>query len=205
MILRTFCLTKCNCKGFAAKGKSYCRLSSIHSGLILYFWSFCLSFVSIVPMIHSKLGHIIIRNRFALKNTFQSCSRRGSSDRNIQSGVPNDIRQWCHDRKSIHRIVFSNGKSSFHQFAKHFKDWLKSGELVPSPHAASQEAFAKYPVGATITPPARTIECIVAVAVSPALATYSYSEKRDFWEESVFKPGLQDFAQWEHAAIAAGG
>mmetsp|Transcript_28108 Transcript_28108/g.68455 ORF Transcript_28108/g.68455 Transcript_28108/m.68455 type:complete len:93 (-) Transcript_28108:23-301(-) len=86
-------------------------------------------------------------------------------------------------------------------FAKHFKDWLGSGELVPCPyHEASQQAFNKHHVVANLvdTPPAdRTIECIVAVAVSPANAVYSYQQKRAFWEANVFNPGLRDFEEWE--------
>ena len=36
----------------------------------------------------------------------------------------------------------------------------------------------------------RTIVLISALSVSPAAASYSYLEKRDFWDEHVYQPGL---------------
>ena len=36
------------------------------------------------------------------------------------------------------------------------------------------------------------IVLISALSVSPAAATYSYQQKRDFWDEHVYTPGLKD-------------
>ncbi|KAL3935331.1 MAG: hypothetical protein SGBAC_009130 [Bacillariaceae sp.] len=132
---------------------------------------------------------------FALWDIVKECERPGSLDSDITKEVPNDIRGFCQLHPTIKRIVFSNGGTSCSFFKKHFKEWLDSGELVPSPHKSSQDAFKKW----TRTKPKNTkrrqpqIELVVAIAVSPAAARYTYEEKRDFWEEHVYKPGLEDF------------
>lgn len=145
----------------------------------------------------SLIFDIWMKFRFGLWNTFKRCNREGSMNKTISGEVANDIRKWCEDRPSVRRIVFAVGKSSFQLFAKHFEDWLRSGELVPSRHKASQDAFRNYPVDRMAPPPCRTIECVVAVSVSPSFCSVKYPGKRDFWEEHVFQPGLQDFAEWE--------
>lgn len=39
------------------------------------------------------------------------------------------------------------------------------------------------------------IVLISALSVSPAAARYTYKEKRDFWDQHVYAPGLQDFEE----------
>ncbi|CAJ1966506.1 unnamed protein product [Cylindrotheca closterium] len=135
---------------------------------------------------------------FALWDIVKECQRPGSLDSDITQEVPNDIRGFCKLHPNIKRIVFSNGGTACSFFKKHFKEWLDSGELVPSQHKASQDAFKKWTKNMkpkTKRPGGRDkhqIECIVALAVSPAAAKYTYDEKRDFWEEHVYQPGLKD-------------
>jgi hypothetical protein len=101
----------------------------------------------------------------------------------------------------------ANGGTGSRIFAKHFGNWLGSGELVAGADKASQTAFAKKietakkkrakessdiaDVGPGI-PSSQPITLISALSVSPAAARYSYEQKRDFWEEFVYKPGLND-------------
>jgi G:T/U-mismatch repair DNA glycosylase len=130
----------------------------------------------------------------------QSCEREGSLDQNIQAEVPNDIRGFCEQHTSIRRIVLANGGTGSTLFVKHFRDWFeKTGELVAADHVQSQKAFnhaiAKGNKATHLIardPTCRTITLISAVSVSPAAARYSYQEKRDFWEEYVYRPGLAD-------------
>eukprot|EP00980_Cylindrotheca_fusiformis_P001343 scaffold338_cov116-Cylindrotheca_fusiformis.AAC.8 len=128
---------------------------------------------------------------FALWDIVQSCDRPGSLDQDITDDEPNDIREFCGAHPSIRRIVFANGGTGCKFFKKHFKDWLDTGELIPSSNKASQDAFKKWAVKSASN--TNAIECIVALAVSPAAARFSYEEKRDFWEKFVYAPGLKDF------------
>lgn len=136
---------------------------------------------------------------FALWDIIQSCDRPGSLDQDITDDMPNDIRAFCRAHPSIRRIVFANGGTGCKFFKKHFKEWLDTGELSPSSNKASQDALKKWVSKSPTVSTDKTIECVVALAVSPAAAKFSYEEKRDFWEEFVYKPGLNDFtnSNWE--------
>ena len=139
---------------------------------------------------------IFCSNGFAMWDVVKTCKREGSLDQDIQEDVPNDIRGFCKDHPSIRRIVLANGGTGAQFFRKHFKDWFDSGEIVPSKHKASQTAFKKWAsaVKDDSSSPyfSKKIVVISALAVSPAAARYTYEEKRDFWEEEVYKPGLAD-------------
>jgi hypothetical protein len=69
---------------------------------------------------------------------------------------------------------------------------LESGEVVPSSLPATQKAFAKKWTNREATNSSSPITIISALAVSPAAARFTYAEKRDFWDEHVYKPGLAD-------------
>ena len=147
----------------------------------------------IIP--YGKQLETMCMSGFAIWDIVKECKRPGSLDQDITDEIPNDIRGFCQLHPSIKRIVFSNGGTACSFFKKHFKDWLDSGELVPSKHRLSQDAFKKWIESKPPTPKdgKTPIECIVALSVSPAAATYPYQEKRDYWEEYVYKPGLKDF------------
>jgi hypothetical protein len=87
---------------------------------------------------------------------FESCQRKGSLDSDIHNEVPNEIDKFCQEHPTIRRIVLANGGSSCVFFKRHFKGWLDSGQVVPGPNDASQQAFRKW-------------------AVSPATATKTIS------------------------------
>jgi hypothetical protein len=109
---------------------------------------------------------------------------------------------------SLQRIVIANGGTGCSEFIKHFKDWLGSGELQPlRGHEPSEKAFEKVieqerqkrmdsdddgSDGDKVDGDSRgkIITLISALAVSPAAARYTYDEKRDFWDEYVYRPGL---------------
>ena len=46
---------------------------------------------------------------------------------------------------------------------------------------------------ATNNPRPGRIQVISALSVSPTAAKYTYKQKRDFWEEYVYGPGLLDY------------
>ena len=138
------------------------------------------------------------RNGFCLWDIVQSCHRPGSLDQDIVNEVPNDIQSFCREHPSIRRIVLANGASGAKFFGTHFGDWLASGELHPAEHEASQKAFGKVcQKAAGDGGVERKIELVVALAVSPAAARWPYPEKRDFWEQYVYGPGLEDMARSE--------
>ena len=134
---------------------------------------------------------------FALWDVVQSCQRKGSLDADIRDEKANDIRGFCQQHSSIQRIVLANGSTGCKIFKKHFQEWWKSGELVAASDDFSQRnlpktrANKKRKAEATKKP----ITCICAIGVSPAAASYSYREKRDFWEQHVYQPGLKDYRE----------
>jgi hypoxanthine-DNA glycosylase len=138
----------------------------------------------------------MVANGFCMWDVVQSCQRKGSLDQDIQKEVSNDIRGFCQQNGSIRRIVLANGGTGSSMFLKHFRDWFQSGELVAADHEQSQKAFGRAIAKAGTTgqarAPSRTITLVSAVSVSPAAASYSYETKRDFWEEHVYRPGLED-------------
>ena len=148
----------------------------------------------------------------------QSCERKGSLDSDIKKEIPNDIRGFCEKHPSIRRIVLCNGSSSAIFFNRYFKDWWLvdgrgRGELKPGLNKASVTAFSKFErmkkkinksnssgnidngsidgddSGDIDT---KDIEVICGIGVSPAAARYSYAEKRDFYTEYCYGPGLLD-------------
>lgn len=126
-------------------------------------------------------------------------------DADIQLEEANDIRGFCDQHPSIQRIVLANGGTGSSMFNKHFRKWWESGQLVPGHDEFSAKAFDKVYYARTVKKKkkkdnnnnitdtsSRTITCISAISVSPAAARYSYKEKRDFWEQHVYGPGLKD-------------
>jgi G:T/U-mismatch repair DNA glycosylase len=142
---------------------------------------------------------------FALWDVVKSCQRKGSLDADIQLEECNDIRGFCQEHSTIKRIVLANGGTASSFFNKHFKEWWESGQLQPAQDEFSQRAFGKVHArvlkqkvkknAETTDKDAGVITCIAAISVSPAAARYSYKEKRDFWEQHVYRPGLQDYQE----------
>jgi len=135
---------------------------------------------------------------FAMWDIISSCKREGSLDSAIEQEIPNDIEGFCQKHPSIRRIVLANGSTGSKYFVKHFKSWWESGQLCPGDNKESQTAFHRKALAkATNNYENATITCISAVSVSPAAASYSYEQKRDFWEAHVYQPGLQDFQEMQ--------
>lgn len=137
----------------------------------------------------------LCRNGFALWDLVKSCKREGSLDADIHQEEPNKIQEFCQEHPNIRRIVFANGGGACTIFKKHFKEWLDSGQLVPGANDESQRAFKKWTPDSNRTTcdhNSNQIECISALAVSPAAAKYTYEQKRDFWDKYVYSPGLAD-------------
>jgi hypoxanthine-DNA glycosylase len=151
----------------------------------------------------------LCQSGFALWDICQSCERPGSLDKDIVNEHPNPIREFCDSHPTIRRIVLANGGTSAHIFRRHFADWFASGELVVADgDARSQQAFgsalrlsspkkkktAETPSanvsGGAAAGGKREIVLVCAIGVSNAAATYTYEEKRDYWEENVYRPGL---------------
>lgn len=130
-------------------------------------------------------------NGFALWDVVKSCERKGSLDMDIKKEEPNDLRGFCDSHPTIRRIVLANGNTQSTIFNRHFKDWWLSGDLKPADNEHSIKNFKKF-AKATKNFENAKIECVCALAVSPAAATYSYVQKRTFWEKYCYKPGLSD-------------
>ena len=134
---------------------------------------------------------ILTRRGFALWDIVHSCQRPGSLDSNISKDIPNEIPEFCSQHApTLRRIVLANGTSGFKFFQKHFGDWLRSGKLHVLEKGETEESYKQQSVGNN--PNELPIFVISALAVSPAAARYSYAEKRDFWEDYVYQPGLRN-------------
>jgi hypoxanthine-DNA glycosylase len=137
---------------------------------------------------------------YALWDIVQSCTRPGSLDTDISNGVPNDIPAWCQSHPTLRRIVISNGSDAAKRFVQYFSEWLLTGvvvtggsdnnrvDFVARNHPLSQAAFGSI-LSRRIkqdSKPRQTIELVVAISPSPAAASKSYEEKRDFWRTHVY-------------------
>lgn len=144
-------------------------------------------------------------NGFALWDVLQSCNRKGSLDNDIKNEIPNDIRGFCNHHPSIKRIVLCNGSSSAVFFNRYFKDWWLADELKMGENKESIQAFQKFEkmlmkkgdneennCSGMRKSEENKIECICGIGVSPAAAKYTYVEKRDFYKEFCYDPGLED-------------
>jgi G:T/U-mismatch repair DNA glycosylase len=142
----------------------------------------------------------LVRSGFCLWDVIGSCVRPGSLDQDIQHEHPNDIYAFCQEHPTIRRIVLCNGGTGSRLFCKHFAQWFATGQLVAADHAGSQKAFGaaiRRQGGKNMNTRGKegwssgeTITLISAISVSPAAARFSYLEKREFWEEHVYRPGL---------------
>ena len=126
---------------------------------------------------------VLCQHGFALWDIVASCSRKGSLDSAIKSDKPNDIRAFVKQHPTIKTIVFANGKSGLDFFNRHFKKWWETGEIIFKSSSDEIEVIKSDKPNA--------IRCICALSVSPAAATVTYKEKRDFWDEFIYSPGLE--------------
>lgn len=147
----------------------------------------------IIP--YEKQINTLCRHGFALWDIIASCQRKGSLDRAIKNEKPNDIEEFVEQNPTIQTIVFANGKSGLTFFTRHFSSWLKSGKLILH-KAGVTSSRSKASISSlnkdkpTIAEKNNAITCICALSVSAA-ATITYKEKRDFWDEFVYSPGLK--------------
>lgn len=141
---------------------------------------------------YSEQIRLFASKGFALWDVVKECQRKGSLDSAIKGDAPNDIRGFCEQHPSINRIVLANGGTACSKFNKHFMEWWASGELKPGANEESLKVFGKFGKICNNFQSGR-IECISAISVSPAAAKFSYSHKRDFWDEYVYRPGLENY------------
>jgi len=132
---------------------------------------------------------VFAANGFALWDIVQSCQRKGSLDSAIRNETPNDIPGFCQKNPSLKRIVIANGSTGSNFFLKHFKEWCFSGDLKPAENTQSQKVFASIPKEKLENARITFVSC---VSVSPAAAGFTYLQKRNFWEEHVYNPGLNE-------------
>jgi len=142
----------------------------------------------IIP--YSEQVEQLAKHGFALWDVVASCERKGSLDQNIQKEMPNAIQEFCQKHSSIQRIVLVNGTTQSNLFNRHFKSWWESGDLKPGKNPQSIKAFGKLQKISKGNFENARIECICGPSVSPAAASLSYIEKRDFYETFCYKPGL---------------
>ncbi|GKZ01028.1 hypothetical protein MPSEU_001054200 [Mayamaea pseudoterrestris] len=149
---------------------------------------------TIIP--YSEQLERFVAKGFCLWDVVQSCERPGSLDQDIRKEIPNDIQTFVQAHPSIRRIVFANGSTGCKLFVKHFREWLASGELVPLQHEGSINVFGKYCSAGNDNDRVeqqRKVALVCALAVSPAATRWTYEQKRNFWDQYVYGPGLDDF------------
>ena len=135
---------------------------------------------------------------FGLWDIVGSCERADSSgklsslDSDIRNPEVNNIPELVAANPSLRRIVITNGAAAATLFTQKFPDWCNSGDLRANDDTISQKALGKKLKGSDQS----RITVVVAMSPSPAAATRSYTEKRDFWEKHVFKPGKKDHDAW---------
>jgi len=144
---------------------------------------------------YEKQVNILCQHGFALWDIIASCQRKGSLDGAIKNDTPNDIRSFVEQNPTIKRIVLANGKSGLAIFNRHFGEWWESGKIILDNSEATSRSQASVSNSKMVqlveTENASVIKCICAVSVSPAAATITYKEKRDFWDVHVYAPGLE--------------
>lgn len=84
---------------------------------------------------------ILLKNKIALWDVIQSCTRDGSLDSNIQNEIPNDIPELLSQFSNI-RIICLNGNKSYSAFKKYFPQILKQYECHKLP--STSPANARY-------------------------------------------------------------
>lgn len=71
-----------------------------------------------------------------------------------------------------------------------------SNELKPGLNKESIQAFQKFKTmkGRAVNDikDEEKIECVCGIGVSPAAAKYTYLQKREFYKEHCYNPGLED-------------
>jgi len=140
--------------------------------------------------------NILCQHGFALWDIVATCRRKGSLDSAIKCDKPNDIRAFVKQHPTIKTIVFANGKSSLDVFNRHFKGWWSTGEIIL--HKSSCTTIFKSSSNKNIvikSDKPNAIMCICAFSVSPAAATVTYKEKRNFWDKFIYSPGLRYHAE----------
>jgi len=153
----------------------------------------------IIP--YEEQVRVLTSKGFALWDVVQSCERKGSLDVDIKNEVPNDIRGFCEKHPTVERIVLANGGTQCTLFARHFKSWWESGELMPAENETSIKAFKRF-AKKTNNFENGKIKCVCALGVSPAAALYSYEQKRDFWEQYCYEPGLKNHEIYESKSLS---
>lgn len=142
---------------------------------------------SVIP--YEQQVDTLCQHGFALWDIIASCNRIGSLDSAIKHDKPNNIQQFVRDHPTIQRIVFANGKSGVDVFNRHFNSWWETGEIMMVDESYSSDDEAGNETDHK--PNNNAIKCICALSVSPAAATVTYKQKRDFWDKFVYSPGLQ--------------
>ena len=84
---------------------------------------------------------ILLKNKIALWDVIQSCSRNGSLDSNIQNEIPNDIPKLLKQFPNI-KVICLNGNKSYSAFKKHFPELLEQYEFYKLP--STSPANARY-------------------------------------------------------------
>ena len=84
---------------------------------------------------------ILLKNKIALWDVIQSCSRNGSLDSNIQNELPNYIPELLKRFPNI-KVICLNGNKSYSAFKKHFPKLLEQYQCYKLP--STSPANAKY-------------------------------------------------------------
>lgn len=84
---------------------------------------------------------ILLKNKIALWDVIQSCSRKGSSDFNIKNETPNDIQGLLKKFPNV-KVICLNGNKAYSAFKKHFPRILEQYKCYKLP--STSPANARY-------------------------------------------------------------
>ncbi len=91
---------------------------------------------------HARLA-VLRERRIALWDVLRSCTREGSSDATIQSGVPNDIPRFLKKSPEIQTIFLNGGKAEA-VYRRYFGDKIRiAAYRLPSTSPLNTVSYAK--------------------------------------------------------------
>lgn len=111
-----------------------------------HFWKILFSLINIpLPLDYSQRVILIKKQRIALWDVIETCSRQGSLDSNIKNENPNDFR-WLFSKYPSINSVFFNGAKAYEVFRKKvgFEKFVHINfEKLPSTSPANTQAYDK--------------------------------------------------------------
>ena len=113
-------------------GKESLRMSSYYAHPQNAFWKIAFTLLNApfsTDIIQRK--ELLLKNRIALWDVLESCTRSSSLDTDIKMERPNDLNEFLFSHPNISHIFF-NGKGAAGYFRKYFPDVTLDKQVMPS-------------------------------------------------------------------------